>query len=413
MCSNDINIEYYRKKKNIPIWYRILFLIYIILSYYEIYLIPYIGNSTKILIFILVVSFVIINNKLLANENIYFMRNNNFIGINEKIQNKDLGVAFILWFCFLCISTIWSSHYNESFRMYFLTILGNVVLIFIIGCEIYDESFIRYILKGHYWVSFSFGIFSVLFHQSYISELFVTRQVLTIFGQQNDPNNCCAFLLIGISLALYSMIYEKANIIIDIFVVVINGYAVLLTSSRSGVISIGFITVIFLILPSHIINSNMKKYLLIILGIGLIIIIGIKILPEENINRILAFDSYSDGSGRNELWRYAMELIRQRPLLGWGWGGYYYPGVGLHNTYISIWCDCGLIGLLLFLIPIISMCIQAIKNKNFLIIIILISGLLPSFFFDAINKRFFWNSIVLSTILLSNTKINGEKIRIW
>lgn len=72
----------------------------------------------------------------------------------------------------------------------------------------------------------------------------------------------------------------------------------------------------------------------------------------------------SDASGRFYIWGEVLSLIWEKPLEGWGWIGYWIPGVepfeGLivingvpmyqaHNTYLDIWLQLGLMGLALLL----------------------------------------------------------------
>jgi exopolysaccharide production protein ExoQ len=70
-----------------------------------------------------------------------------------------------------------------------------------------------------------------------------------------------------------------------------------------------------------------------------------------------------DASGRFYIWEKVLTLIEDKPVLGWGWTGYWIPGIepweGLvvinsvpmyqaHNAYLDVWLQLGLIGLSLF-----------------------------------------------------------------
>jgi O-antigen ligase len=72
-----------------------------------------------------------------------------------------------------------------------------------------------------------------------------------------------------------------------------------------------------------------------------------------------------DASGRFYIWDKVLTLIEDKPILGWGWTGYWIPGVepwdGLvvinsvpmyqaHNAYLDVWLQLGLVGLGLFLL---------------------------------------------------------------
>lgn len=72
-----------------------------------------------------------------------------------------------------------------------------------------------------------------------------------------------------------------------------------------------------------------------------------------------------DMTHRSDIWRSVFSLISERPLEGWGFSGVWVPDVqpfsGLvvingieyfqaHNTYLDIWLQIGLVGLVLFLV---------------------------------------------------------------
>jgi O-antigen ligase len=71
-----------------------------------------------------------------------------------------------------------------------------------------------------------------------------------------------------------------------------------------------------------------------------------------------------DASGRFYIWDKVLMLIEDKPIFGWGWTGYWIPGVepweGLvvinsvpmyqaHNAYLDIWLQLGIVGLGLFI----------------------------------------------------------------
>lgn len=72
----------------------------------------------------------------------------------------------------------------------------------------------------------------------------------------------------------------------------------------------------------------------------------------------------SDASGRFYIWGEVLSLISEKPIEGWGWIGYWIPGVepyeGLivingvpmyqaHNAYLDTWLQLGIIGLILLI----------------------------------------------------------------
>jgi O-antigen ligase len=74
-----------------------------------------------------------------------------------------------------------------------------------------------------------------------------------------------------------------------------------------------------------------------------------------------AFD-WVENVGRSQVWQANLDMVRERPLFGWGYGNYKkfrdpyyqrYPKADTtahaHNNFLQIWVDTGLVGLGAFL----------------------------------------------------------------
>ena len=76
------------------------------------------------------------------------------------------------------------------------------------------------------------------------------------------------------------------------------------------------------------------------------------------------FGKSPDMTGRSGIWKLVLQLIAEKPTLGWGWISHWVPGVkpydGLvvikgvpyfqaHNAYLDVWLQLGFIGLAIFL----------------------------------------------------------------
>ena len=374
-----------------------LFCFYIFLSFFETYLTPFFGNGTKFYLLMVLALFM------------YSAR--------LKLKINSFWMFYLAWFFFKLVSIAWSSMSNNDFKTHLLSQIGMVLFVIVMVGGNQSRELIHAILQTNLWISFLFGVLSIFFRGSFISEDFVARQVLTLFGQQNDPNNCAAFLLVGITLGLYSATIEKKKLMVNGLIVAINIYALLLTSSRAGFLTFGAIIACIVFLPQPNQELELKKAIQKILLIVLIIVIAFalvqRFLPQTNIDRLLNWNEYESGSGRDIRWERAIQLFMQRPLFGWGWGGYN-TGVGaIHNTFLTCLCDIGVIGTLFFVIPIFMVAIEALRQRNVLSFLILVTGVLPAFVLDAINKRFFWNAIVFSIMIILYNRENSEKISIW
>ena len=66
-------------------------------------------------------------------------------------------------------------------------------------------------------------------------------------------------------------------------------------------------------------------------------------------------------NGRFELWGYALKLFRSNPIWGVGWRRYHeyalvnlHEDIEAHNVYLQMLAECGIIGFLLYIIPVIG-----------------------------------------------------------
>jgi len=274
----------------------------------------------------------------------------------------------------------------------------------------FNNQFIKSILITILFSSSILATLCLFFSQSYKGV--EARQVLTIRGAQMDPNNQAAFLLIGVTVLLYLLFNKNSNIqysILYILLSIIIIYAMFLTGSRGGIISLIIIIIVIALLNEKGNNLITKKTVLntILVSIfaGGIYLIAKQLLREDIFKRIFNFASYSGGSNRIYIWSNTLQIIVNNPLFGGGWGAYWgyndnYTVV--HNTFLSILADGGILGFVLFFLPHIYLCISSLNRRYILPLLVLISGLLPSFFIDSINKRFFWNAIIIAFILINN-----------
>lgn len=375
----------------------VLFCIYIFLSFFETYLTRFFGNGTKFyLLFILAVF-------------LYQVR--------FRIKVNRIWIFYLAWFAYKFMSISWSSMTNSDFNTHLLSQIGMLLFVIVMVGREQEKTLLYAILQSCLWVSFLFGVLSIFFRDAFLDEVFAARQVLTLFGQQNDPNNCAAFLLVGVTLALYSATIERKKVLLNTVIVAVNTYALMLTSSRAGFLTLGALIIGLVFLPQpgkHLqLKETAMKLGIIVVVVAITVFIVQKFLPQVNMDRLIIWSGYESGSGRDIRWQRSVELFLQKPLFGWGWSGYN-TGVGaIHNTFLTSLCDVGIFGTVLFSMPLVLIGVESFRNKNNLALLLLMAGILPSFALDAINKRFFWDAIVFSAMLITYQKQTAERITVW
>lgn len=365
--------------------------IYFFLSFYEIYLNNLIGSVTKYLI--LIVIFLLLLN-------------------NKYVTFKWYHLSFVMWLLLKFLSLYWSRDFTV-FRMHVFSQIGMILLLIVMTTVKYKQSFVQKILNTVLYTSGSMGLLSILFNEPYKGTM--SRQVLTLFNIQPDPNNMAAFYLYGITLSLYNILFTNKNIVMNLFIFIINIIAVMTTGSRGGLISLLSILIVIIILSriSNInINRKNRNFILFLIATSIIIYIMQSNMSGTSYERLFNFENYSGGSNRTVIWANTFDLFKQYPVFGAGWGAYYgYNGfsMAVHNVFLQILVDGGIVGFSLFFFPIIWLIVKSLKQKKPLVLLILITGLTPSFFLDAIHKRFFWNCIIWAFLLLNTKSYSKEQ----
>ena len=334
------------------------------------------------------------------------------------IQLNSIIKTVLLWFALYCVSLLWTRDYTIA-QMHFLTISGAVALLICLTQLPVEKQLISYSINTFWIGSFAVGLLSLVFHSSYrhYGLEFSARQVLTIAGTQTDPNDQSIFLLFGISIALYYIFVKKEKLILSIVTIVVNSISMMMTASRGGFLSFGLMILIIVVFVVRGFKTKIWIVLSSLVILGLIVYFLPRFISTASLDRLLQFDSYEGGGNRITFWKNGFRLLNENPfyyVFGAGWGAYYnYEGThGMHNTYIEMFCNTGVLGLLLFYFPVGRSIIYLWKKREYLPIFISIAIFLPAAFLDSINKRFFWNAIYFLYMMYLYTKNSLDKVDI-
>ena len=373
-----------------PFITRIMIYLYLVISFYEPFLNGTIGSVTKYYMFALM------GVAIVASHNV-------------KLRKHHL--FYFVWLTYQIFTLFWTSNF-EIPKIHFLSQVGMVLLLFTLTAIPICDKAIRGIINTLWFGSASIGLLSLFFNSPYQGK-FEQRIVLSLFGLQAEPNNQAAFVVIGIAVSFYYIVAEKRYIIPSILIVLINTYSLFQTGSRGGLVSLIIIVFCFIFLNARFVplRKNLMKIALIILFVIVVYLFTTHYLSEDIFERLFNFENYEGGSERSILWANAWDLFKKElhPIFGAGWGSYFgYNGhySAVHNTYLAMLCDVGVIGFVVFFTPIVYTSVSLIKRHEILPIALLISGFMPAFFIDSINKRYFWNAIIFLFIIYNFVKEN-------
>lgn len=256
---------------------------------------------------------------------------------------------------------------------------------------------------------FAMAVFAVLIIISciqYESMRYVHGDIY-LFNTFVDPNYLCIPLVCAAALLLDGILKNK-RMILNIILFAIVGFAIVMTSSRGGLM--GLILASAVIIISFFRGKNMTKGKKIII---IAFVIVLCILALGYISRYYSSEwdrmlDFTDDNGRSDLWKQAIDQWKQAPVFGVGIGTYtLQTSMAVHNTYLEILTASGVIGFILFCTFLWMIIKRAwrIPDKKYLAI--LLGTLVQIIFLSALDNRMFWG--LLCWVMIADNSISrGE-----
>lgn len=283
-----------------------------------------------------------------------------YIGLNGRIKwNKTLLFSFLFF--------SWVVLVNFCFNIYDVSVLGKYSLIF------------SFVLLASYFRSLFLvdKMQKVMFFASFCAALIVIFNFLTgkmylggdrySIGDYINANYVAYTLVMSIAaLYIHRFVFLKKFSKIDLLGIFVIFLGIGLTGSRGAIIS--FLTIsLFYVMKKYF--SNIFHGLFVSLGVFVASLLVYLFIPNDILNRLLFRDGSTVDytSGRSDQWLEALRIISSNPLTGAGADAftrlnYIYISdentLQLHNVFLVIIVEFGFIGLVLYLLILISI----IKN---------------------------------------------------
>jgi len=260
-------------------------------------------------------------------------------------------------------------------------------------------------------------ILLIIYYYVNYKEIMLNSYPRFVLNDKNDPNNLAAHLIMPyFVIVIFFINGNSIDKILSIVVMICASFVVFLTGSRGAVIAL-FSGISYIIFYTYR-KINNKQAIFLVVFVIIISYLVLNYLPGDLIERLFTINSYlsdKDVYGtRSGIWKNIITyVIPQMPLCGFGAGvsGYilidFYGYIkGVHNTYLNMILEYGILGLPLFLVFIIYLYKYIKKRGNILYNSILISMLLVIFFLDSFEKKYFWNAMMF-LVIISNEKNNS------
>ncbi|MCR4621555.1 MAG: O-antigen ligase family protein [Clostridiales bacterium] len=227
--------------------------------------------------------------------------------------------------------------------------------------------------------------------------------------ENNDPNNFAALLMLPLALCFRRK--KSKRLIILLYrtgLAVALMITILYTGSRGALVSLAVAAFAYLLW----IKAYKNIGYIVVCGI-LILFFAWYILPQLSTDLLARLDyektvadMVEKEGQRGAIWKHVFyDLIPNTPPWGIGAGcgpvalkSIYGKLKGVHNTYLNMLLEFGILGLPIFFWMLFSLLRDEYKNKRYLEAALLISICSIIFFLDSYAKKFFWNVVMLLLI---------------
>lgn len=346
----------------------------------------------------------------------YFFDRKNF-----RLKNTFF-VPFIIFFIVGAISLTQApmANLSNSFQktLGFVLLLMVIPAYFIKAFEKYKEQFLKDIIY-FYAIIFLVGIILVPILPGVV---FLVGRYSGIYGNPNGIGIACTlyFLLIAMIQVKVPGLLSKDELRVAYGLIALS---VLLAVSRNSMMSI----IIYLLFARFYDMSYLAGFtILIVIGIVYQVIEAnlVDIVKSLGLGEYLRADNIKDGSGRGLAWAFAWKNIQHQYLMGRGfaydewlyfqhryWLSARGHQGGVHNSWLALWLNTGIIGLTLYAVGFFRTFFKAISKtrKAFAIMFaVLFSATFEAWLMGSLNP-FHIMFILLMTIILNDQYITHKE----
>ncbi|MBU3154809.1 O-antigen ligase family protein [Clostridium estertheticum] len=353
-------------------------------------------------------------------------------GIRD-LFSSTLSIFILILLGIMLLSTSYalekSLALKESAR--FLTY---VFIFFVIKYEFNTKKLVKNLLKCYIFTAGLLSIFGIIQHFTRIGldKKFVVHysgySVVKIAATMFNPNAYAAFLILIIFPVVMLTIYEKNKKnkgmygIISILLFV----NIIMTYSRNAQVGVCIGAVVLCVIYSY-------KLIIAFGGIG----ISTLFMPSV-LDRVRDLPNTAENESRIKLWKTAIMMIKDHPILGVGNGNFIsrydeyvskYKGLSYnaykrypaHNSYLKVESELGIVGIASFLAVLVTSLIRVkklftITNDKFIkafymgafasMIAFFFMNISDNLFFVPMATTYFWFLIATAESLLNSSEVN-------
>ena len=307
--------------------------------------------------------------------------------------------------------------YSKEFRGYVTLVLLclSFLIVYFAFCIICDRNLSITILIVA--LSCFFVYFIIHFKDQVINFSNYGSESFRLGYPFDNPNGVASICVVGFTLSLFAVLFFKTKLrFFALISLLLSGFVGICTGSRTFII---MSILVLLILLFFCFKKHKFIYFLVVasLIVSFIILINLPFLNTIKERFIRIINTFVGNSTRVDTssisritWlKYGFFLGNKSLFIGYGYGGFAkYSGVGTyaHSNFSEVFCDFGIIGLLLFYSPLFYCAYKCIKRKTeslpFIITIVIY------YCFASLANVFFYNKLYYIVLSLLFSSLFGD-----
>lgn len=300
-----------------------------------------------------------------------------FLGVFSPRRWTYMDKAAAIFVAFIVLSLLWTTYVN--YTMYELVLLFASIVAYRLTLLFGQEKFQR---DGIIWSLFLGAVciaaLGVYDHWTPGRHLANPTHVGSLFGNKNMATH---YLILVYPLSFYLFFQRRIDIRIDGVIALgwlLMSLHLIYAGTRSALVGLFFMLVLGVLVGRSTymrdtVSENVKTLSLNKKILSTLVIIAFFVLMNYSEYGFQWFFNYGqdevqkevmNSSYRLEIWRGVADKILERPVLGWGFGSYEYwrflhneyglQALRLHNEYLQLLYEIGLIGCAVFFVLVLS-----------------------------------------------------------
>ncbi len=358
--------------------------------------------------------------------------------IGKKIISNMTGIFPLVLLATLFISLYKNAYIQDGNLQNYLIFVLSIIYFVLLSFIKVDEkkiSFLLTLFSAFAILTSCVSIISAIFPSWYIKNIIPLfpkenySKILLNFefcnekmGLSTNYSRNAFYIIIGLLINVYK--YQKNKKKINLLNIIILFATLLIIGKRStflfGIISIALS---YFICNKKSLKVYLKFFTFMILAILCFVLI-IKIFPFANylLERFTVSSDSDFSNGRTEIYNDAWKLFKQNSYMPIGWGQYAkstnYTHPGVHNDYLQILCETGILGFIIIIggdILFLKKAIKLSKNNKKIsylclssIIFYMLYSMLELPHYDIETYMFYYLNVYI--VYLEYKKIRMEKI---